>query len=69
MFFCHMAREAGIKMYVDTTQTSDHLITTAVNENSFRQFLADNDHAVFENGQKKMVKAGRVRKPKKGVRV
>lgn len=41
MGFSQKCREAGIKMYVDTTVTSPHMIDAAVDESSYRQYLAD----------------------------
>jgi hypothetical protein len=41
MYFCHMCRAAGIRMWVDTTITSPHLYTTVIDEEVFRKYLAD----------------------------
>jgi hypothetical protein len=57
MYFSHLCRQFGVKMYVDTTQTSPHLITSAVDESSFRAFLADHPHKIVRpDGKEKRVK-------------
>lgn len=74
MWFSHLCRENGIKMWVDTTITSPHIIMNIVDEDTFRRWVADNPHQIGiidENGlQKRVTKNGKVkaRKPKKGVK-
>lgn len=40
MGFSAKAKAAGFKMYVDTTTTSPHMITRAVDEGTFRSYMA-----------------------------
>ncbi len=47
MYFSWICREAGIKMWCDTTITSPHLITGLVDESVFRQWMADNPQRVL----------------------
>ncbi len=42
MYFCYLCRQAGIRMWVDTTTTSPHLTETVVDESIWRVWL--NDH-------------------------
>ncbi len=46
MGFSGLCRMHGIDMWVDTTTTSPHLIDAAVDESSFRGYLAAHDHEV-----------------------
>lgn len=39
--FCSKCREAGIKMYVDTTISSPHMIDAVVDRSSFEEYTAD----------------------------
>lgn len=39
--FSKLCREYGFEMWVDTTTTSPHLIDAAIDESSFREYLAD----------------------------
>lgn len=41
MYFSYLCREAGITLWCDTTTTSPHLITSVVDEGTFRGWLAD----------------------------
>lgn len=60
MYFSHICRQMGIKMYVDTTQTSPHLITSSVDETSYRLYLADHPHKIITaNGEAKRVEPTR----------
>lgn len=48
VYFCAKARNAGFRIFVDTTQTSDHLTTAQISEESFRRWLADHPEAMPE---------------------
>ena len=57
LWFCRLCREAGIKMYCDTTVTSPHMIDATVDETVFRAFLADHSGTImsideFEEAQR-----------------
>lgn len=45
--FCTKCRDLGIKMYVDTTTSSPHMIDGIVDESVYREYLADNPHKVI----------------------
>ncbi len=45
--FSEKCREAGIKMWVDTTTTSPHMIDAYVDESSFKQYLAEHDAGIM----------------------
>lgn len=47
MYFSFNARQAGFKMYCDTTQTSPHMIHGLVDEQVFRQWLSDNPEKIM----------------------
>jgi hypothetical protein len=51
MYFSHLRRQFGVKMYADTTQTSPHLITSVVEESTFRAFLDENPHKIIRNNR------------------
>lgn len=42
--FSKKCNEAGIKLWVDTTTTSPHMIDAVVDESSYRDYLADHQH-------------------------
>lgn len=44
MGFSKKCNEAGIKLYVDTTLTSPHMIDAVVDETAYREFLGDHQH-------------------------
>lgn len=44
--FSKVCRENGIKLWMDTTVTSPHMIDAWVDESSYRQYLADHDAQV-----------------------
>lgn len=47
MYFCRKLREAGIKMYVDTTTSSPHLIDDqTVTEQTYRSYLQANEDRI-----------------------
>lgn len=46
MWFSHICRQGGVKMWVDTTVTSPHLITNLVDGDTFRRFVAEHPEAV-----------------------
>lgn len=48
MGFSKNCREHGIRMWVDTTTTSPHLIDAVVEEESFRQYQEDNPQPVID---------------------
>lgn len=48
MYFCYLCQQAGIKLWVDTTISSPHLITQYVTEEAFRQHLAEHPEKVSE---------------------
>jgi hypothetical protein len=48
MYFCYLCREAGIKLWVDTTTTSSHIIENLVAEATWRAWLADHPEKVME---------------------
>jgi hypothetical protein len=57
MYFSHLCRQFGIQMWTDTTQTSPHLITSTVDETSFRLYLEDHPHKVMNgDGKERRVK-------------
>ena len=41
--FCRKANAAGIQIYCDTTTTSPHLIARLVDEETFRNYVAQNE--------------------------
>lgn len=79
MYFSYMCRTHGIPIYVDFTTSSDHLITTAVNETVFRAYLQDhmdrvkvNDGATsraLTDAEKKKIKAAAVNVPEMKTRI
>ena len=46
MWFSHICRQNGVKLWVDTTVTSPHLIANLVDEDTFRRYIAENPAAV-----------------------
>lgn len=48
MWFSFQCREHGVKLWVDTTVTSPHLILNLVDEDTFRRYLADNPQAILQ---------------------
>lgn len=52
MWFSHICRGGGVKMWVDTTVTSPHLIHNLVDGDTFKRFLAEHPEAIgVRNGQ------------------
>ena len=49
MAFSMRCREQGIDLWVDTTTTSPHLIDSKVDESSYREYLARNEHKIIES--------------------
>lgn len=59
MGFCSHLRQLGIKMWVDTTVTSPHIIDTTVQEDTYRQYLElHNAGAITYEGGKAQIKNG-----------
>lgn len=52
--FSNKCREKGIKLYVDTTTTSPHMIDAWVDESSYRQYVAEN---IGPEGTHKIIRA------------
>lgn len=46
MWFSYTCRTAGVKMWVDTTVTSPHIILNIVDGDTFRRYIADNRDSV-----------------------
>lgn len=40
--FCNLCTQYGFDLWVDTTTVSPHLITTSIDENTFRQYMEEN---------------------------
>jgi hypothetical protein len=53
LWFSHICREAGIKLWVDTTVTSPHIVNNIVDEDTFRRYIAENPDIVQVVGEKK----------------
>lgn len=47
MWFSHVCRQAGVKMWVDTTVTSPHIILNIVDGDTFRRYIAENPQKVI----------------------
>lgn len=64
LWFSHICREAGIKLWVDTTVTSPHIINNIVDADTFHRYIKENPDVVTVVGDKKRraVKKGRRRK-------
>lgn len=56
MGFAEKCHQAGIKMYVDTSVTSPHLIDAVVEEDSFRTFIAEHQKEILTPDEIKKVK-------------
>lgn len=50
MWFSHVCRQAGVKMWVDTRVTSPHIILNIVDGDTFRKFIRENPDKVVING-------------------
>jgi hypothetical protein len=48
MYFCYLCRSAGIKLWVDTTISSPHLIENAVTEDVYRAWLSQHPEKIQE---------------------
>lgn len=46
LWFSHLCREAGIKMWVDTTVTSPHIILNIVDGDTFRRYIDEHPEIV-----------------------
>jgi hypothetical protein len=46
MYFCYLCREAGIRLWVDTTISSPHIITNVVTEDVYRSWLQSHPEKV-----------------------
>jgi hypothetical protein len=47
MYFCYLCREAGIRLWVDTTISSPHIIENLITEKSHRAWLETHPEAVI----------------------
>ena len=64
MWFSHICRQNGVKLWVDTTVTSPHLIANLVDEDTFRRYIAENPDAIAE---RKKTKPKKPKREKAGV--
>lgn len=49
VYFCQLVRNAGFNIWVDTTQTSPHLIPATVDADAYQGYLADHPEKIIKN--------------------